>query len=105
MTYDEIGNPITFGSKTFEWCGRQLERITDGDRVSKTVNGIKTNISITEARAMEQILISAYTLDNLLNAGREIAVGNVAGFTGRIDNVISIFEGVAEDELLNLMGR
>ena len=31
MTYDEIGNPITFGSKTFEWCGRQLERITDGD--------------------------------------------------------------------------
>lgn len=54
---------------------------------------------------MEQILNSAYTLDNLLNAGREIAVGNVAGFTGRIDNVISIFEGVAEDELLNLMGR
>ena len=54
---------------------------------------------------MEQILISAYTLDNLLNARREIAVGNVAGFTGRIDNVISIFEGVAEDELLNLMGR
>ena len=50
-------------------------------------------------------LISAYTLDNLLNARREIAVGNVAGFTGRIDNVISIFEDVAEDELLNLMGR
>ena len=54
---------------------------------------------------MEQILISAYTLDNLLNARREIAVGNVAGFTGRIDNVISIFEGVAEDEVLNLMGQ
>ena len=41
VTYDEIGNPITFGSKSFEWCGRQLERITDGDRVSKTVNGVK----------------------------------------------------------------
>ena len=52
VTYDGIGNPITFGSKTFEWCGRQLERITDGDntyvyayntdgdRVSKTVNGV-----------------------------------------------------------------
>lgn len=37
---------------------------------------------------MEQILISAYTLDNLLNARREFAVGNVAGFTGRIDNVL-----------------
>ena len=54
VTYDEIGNPLTFGSKSFEWCGRQLERITDGDntyvyayntdgdRVSKTVNGVKT---------------------------------------------------------------
>ena len=31
VTYDEIGNPITCGSKSFEWCGRQLERITDGD--------------------------------------------------------------------------
>ncbi len=31
VTYDEIGNPLTFGSKSFEWCGRQLERITDGD--------------------------------------------------------------------------
>ena len=54
VTYDEIGNPLIFGSKSFEWCGRQLERITDGDntyvyayntdggRVSKTVNGVKT---------------------------------------------------------------
>lgn len=33
---------------------------------------------------MEQILISAYTLDNLLNARREIAVGKVAGFTGEL---------------------
>ncbi len=33
VTYDEIGNPITFGSKSFEWCGRQLERITDGDNI------------------------------------------------------------------------
>lgn len=31
VTYNEIGNPITFDSKSFEWCGRQLERTTDGD--------------------------------------------------------------------------
>ena len=43
-----------------------------------------TGLTKTEARAMEQILISAYTLDNLLNARREIAVGNVAGFTGEL---------------------
>ena len=63
------------------------------------------NASFSKVAASFSIPISAYTLDNLLNARREIAVGNVAGFTGRIDNVISIFEGVAEDELLNLMGR
>ena len=52
MTHDESGNPLTFGSKSFEWCGRQLECIidgdntyvyaynTDGDRVSKTANGV-----------------------------------------------------------------
>ena len=66
---------------------------------------IATGLTKTEARAMEQIVISAYTLDNLINARREIAVGNVSGFAGKIDNVISIFGGAIEDEFLNLMGR
>ena len=66
---------------------------------------IASNLTKTEARAMEQIIISSYTLDNLINARREIAVGNVKGFTGKIKNVISIFGGVIEDEFLNLMGR
>ena len=77
VTYDEIGNPLTFGSKTFEWCGRQLERITDGDntyvyayntdgdRVSKTVNGVKTeyfyNGSILAGQKMgDETLIFMY---------------------------------------------
>lgn len=58
-----------------------------------------------EARAMEQALISAYSLENLINARREIATGNVGGFAGKIGNIISIFGGAVEDELLNLMGR
>lgn len=53
-TYDEIGNPLTIGSKSFEWDGRQLRSITDGlntssyiynadgQRILKNVNGIKT---------------------------------------------------------------
>ena len=60
---------------------------------------------LNKARAMEQIIISAYTLDNLVNARREIAVGNVSGFLGKIGNVISIFGGTLENEFLNLMGR
>ena len=54
ITYDEIGNPLTIGSKSLKWTGRQLQSITDGDseisytyngdglRTSKTVNGTKT---------------------------------------------------------------
>ena len=54
ITYDEIGNPLTIGNKNLTWLGRQLQSITDGEkiieyayngdgnRVSKTVNGVKT---------------------------------------------------------------
>ena len=52
--YDEVGNPLTIGSKELSWLGRQLTQITDGEeeisyayngdgqRVSKTVNGTTT---------------------------------------------------------------
>lgn len=46
-----------------------------------------------------------YSIDYLINARREIAKGNVASFEGKLGNIISIFEGVPENELLNLMGR
>lgn len=54
ITYDEIGNPLTIGSKKLSWLGRQLTNISDGEndfayayngdgqRVSKTVNGTTT---------------------------------------------------------------
>ena len=60
---------------------------------------------MAEARAMEQMLISSYSLSNLSNARREIAVGNVSGFAGKIGNIIGIFAGSVESDLLNLMGR
>ena len=55
ITYDEIGNPITYGNYTINWNGRRLESINlndtevlsyeyniDGQRVSKTYEGITT---------------------------------------------------------------
>ena len=66
---------------------------------------VASGLTKIEARAMEQIVISAYTLDYLVNARREIAIGNVNGFAGKTGNVISIFGGTVEDEFLNLMGR
>ena len=62
-------------------------------------------LSREEARIVEQVLISTYTLDNLINARREIAKGNVSKAKGKIKNILRILKGVAEDDLLTLMGR
>ena len=64
-----------------------------------------TRLTKVEARVMEQLVISAYTIQYLDNARREIAVGNVRGFVGKMNNIINIFGGATESELLNLMGR
>ena len=54
IAYDEIGNPLSIGSKQLTWLGRQLQSVADGEntieyayngdgnRISKTVNGVKT---------------------------------------------------------------
>ena len=55
LTYDEVGNVLTYGDKEFTWnSGRNLESIVDGNnnysytydengiRTSKTVNGVTT---------------------------------------------------------------
>lgn len=59
----------------------------------------------TTTSAMEQILLSAYSLENLVNARREIATGKVSKFAHKIGNVIKLFGSSVEDEYLNLMGR
>ena len=54
ITYDAIGNPLKYGNNTLSWTGRQLDSFvgtgtnigykydSDGMRVSKTVNGVKS---------------------------------------------------------------
>lgn len=55
ITYDAIGNPVTYGNYTINWNGRRLESINlndtevlsysyniDGQRVSKTCEGVTT---------------------------------------------------------------
>ena len=38
--YDEVGNPLTIGSKELSWLGRQLTQITDGEEeISYAYNG------------------------------------------------------------------
>ncbi len=51
LTYDNIGNPLTIGDKSFTWSGRQLETYTQG---TKTIefeydeNGLRHRKTVTE---------------------------------------------------------
>ena len=53
----------------------------------------------------KQALISTYTLNYLVNARREIAVRNIGKFQDYMGSIAEIYEGIIEDELLNLMMR
>ena len=64
-----------------------------------------TGLSRYQARIIEQSLISTYTLENLDNARREIAVGNVDKARGHFENIIHIYGGAAESDILSLTGR
>ena len=61
LTYDSIGNVLTYGNKSFTWSsGRNLASITEGEssysyaynkygyRTSKTVNGLTTDFNVAE---------------------------------------------------------
>ncbi len=73
ITYDEIGNPLTMGSRELSWRGRQLTQVADGEneisyayngdgqRVSKTVNG-----TTTEYFYNGELLAGQKTGDNIL---------------------------------------
>jgi len=67
LTYDENGNLLTYGDKTFSWChGTRLESITDsentysyvydenGTRFSKTVNGTTTQFNYVGGLLLSQ---------------------------------------------------
>ena len=67
LTYDEIGNVLTYGDKNYTWnSGRHLESITDGEntysytydengiRTSKTVNGVTTYFNTRDGVILSQ---------------------------------------------------
>jgi len=56
-----------------------------------------TGLTRREARLIEQAAISAYTLQNLNNARREIASKNVKNFIENLDAVRTLIEGAIEE--------
>ena len=65
---------------------------------------LASGLTLDEAKVLEQVLISAYTLKYLDNARREIAVKNLPRYRQYLGSVASIWEGVAEEALYELMG-
>ena len=97
---------VQYVGRTNNPIRRQREHDRDPNKAHLDPLEVKfTGLTRIEARVMEQVVISAYTLQNLDNARREIAVGNVSGFAGKMNNIINIFGGAMESELLSLMGR
>ena len=102
------GNRVKYVGRTNDPTRRMYQHQNDKnhkERKNYEMRVVKSNLTIGQAKTLEQVLISAYTLGYLENARREIAVGNVSGFQKNINNIAQIFNGVAEDELKNLMGR
>jgi hypothetical protein len=62
-----------------------------------------TGLTYNESKVLEQVLISAYTIQHLENARREIAAGRVDEFAEYLEKVCSLIEGYLESDFLDLM--
>jgi RHS repeat-associated protein len=71
ITYDGVGNPLTIGSASLTWQGRQLMQYVngsntyaytyneDGIRTSKTVNGVRHDYLLDGTRIIKETVSSA----------------------------------------------
>ena len=103
---NKYSNEVQYVGRTNDPIRRRIEHSRDATKSDLLPLEVKfTGLTIQEARAMEQLLISSYMLDNLHNARREIAAGKVGNYAGKIYNIIRLFGSSIEDEFLNLMKR
>ena len=65
---------------------------------------VKTGLSKEKARLLEHTIIYSYGLDRLLNARNEIGINKLGSFIDGYGNTISLYFGLAVDELRNLLG-
>ncbi len=91
ITYDSIGNPLTFDGYTYTWeAGRQLAAISgsgqtivykyndNGIRTEKTVNGITTSYTIVDSKITSQKTGNSYIYFHYDSAGELVGM-NYAG--------------------------
>lgn len=109
ITYDEIGNPLTIGTKTLNWKnGRQLESYTDtalsisykyninGIRTEKVVNGVKTEYYLTG-----QNILYEKTHDNII-----YYLYDNTGIIGlRYNNVVYYFVKNLQGDIIGILDQ
>ena len=66
---------------------------------------LASGLTKEQAMALEQILISAFTLGNLENARREISAGNIEQYRCYLKAAAEIIQGASEESLFDLMGE
>ena len=102
----------TYGKNKVGYVGRtnDLKRRTREHKRDRSKDKLKnptavaTGLTKNEAVVFEQILISAFTLDDLINRRREIGIKNLADVIIS-DRIIALQEGFVESELLCMMER
>ena len=118
ITYDEIGNPLTIGSKKLSWInGRQLNTYEDGNlsvsykynlngiRTEKVVNGVKTEYYLEENNIIYEktgsdIIYYLYDSDGLIGLNYDENVyyyeknlqGDIIAIKDSNNNTIAIYE-------------
>ena len=96
-----------------QYVGRTIDPVTrynqhkndpnHPERKDYTMKVLVTGLKEREARLVEQMLISAYTLQYLDNARREIATHKVWKYNSYFTSVYNIIEGATEEALINLL--
>ena len=103
---DKESNKVQYVGRTNNPQRRQYEHSHDPSKANLQPLEVKyTGLSVQEARIMEQALISAYTLKNLSNARREIAVSKLGSFSGNMSYFVKLPGSYSESELLCYMER
>ena len=98
-------NIVRYVGRTKNPDRRRREHGRDPLKKDYHMQVIATGMSRTHAIMFEQTLISAYSLDNLDNARREIALKNIPKFITYLASFRDIVCGIPEDIIRNILER
>ncbi len=108
LTDSQRNNNVVYVGRTNDPKRRKDEHDRDDkhpERKNYDMTVVAEDLSIKEAKFIEQVLISTYTIGYLENIRREISVKNIDGYKQYKDCAIELFGSFAEDEMMDLVRR